>query len=337
MTVALRKVATTVLIAPLVFGLVVAYQFVSLLGLADAQSPTVSTTTSTTQDLKTAPIEVGVAVPELASEAASATDSAAASASAEVEKKIQEKNDQDITASTGKQQSKLAAYIEENAPGSLSWNNFLQHAVYYAVSQGVQPNILVLILLFPLIASLIAASRHVIGLRGFGIYIPAVLAVALVSTGVVAGLLIFLAIIGAAMLTKRILKSTKLPYLPRTALMLWTISLCLLGLMLIAPAFDLVTLMSVNIFPVLILVLLAENFLDAQGRTKPSDALALTVETLGLAVVAGFFLKWEPLQKFALVEPELLVVGVAFLNVLIGKFVGLRVTERLRFRSLIEE
>lgn len=302
-----------------------------------AQSPTPAIDQGT---LRNAPIETNIAPVEslVATEAGIATDSGStATPSGEVEKKIQEKQESDITSPTGKQQSKLAAYVEQNAPGSLSWNNFLQHAVRYAVNQGVQANIIVLILLFPLIASLIAASRHIIGLRGFGIYIPAVLAVALVSTGVVEGVLIFLAIIGTAMLTKRMLKSTRLPYLPRTAMVLWTISLGILSLMLIAPAFDLVTLMSVNIFPVLILVLLAENFLDAQGRTKPSDALALTLETLGLAVVAGFFLKWEPLQKFALVEPELLIIGTGLLNILIGKFVGLRVSERLRFRSLIEE
>lgn len=299
-------------------------------GLAQAQT-----------SLDSAPIEVGVGLPGddiMATESAIATLSGQlATPSAAVEKKIQDKKDQDITEPTGKQKSKLAAYLEQNDPGPLSWNNFIQYAIRYSVSQGVQPNIIVLILLFPLIASLIAASRHVIGLRGFGIYIPAVLAVALVSTGVLEGVIIFLAIIISAMLTKRFLKSTKLAYLPRTALLLWTISMGIFGLILLAPAFDLVTLMSVNIFPILILVLLAENFLDAQGRTKPSDALALTIETLGLSVVSGFFLKWEPLQKFALVEPELLIIGTGLLNILIGRFVGLRLTERLRFRSLIEE
>ena len=107
-----------------------------------------------------------------------------ASPSAQVEQKIQEKKERDITEPNPVQKSKLAAFLDQNPPGNLSWNNFLQHGIRYAVSQGVQPNVLVLVLLFPLIASLIAASRHVMGLRGFGIYIPAVLSVALVSTGI---------------------------------------------------------------------------------------------------------------------------------------------------------
>lgn len=260
-----------------------------------------------------------------------------ASPSAQVEQKIQEKKERDITEPNPVQKSKLAAFLDQNPPGPLSWNNFLQHAIRYAVSQGVQPNVLVLVLLFPLIASLIAASRHIIGLRGFGIYIPAVLSVALVSTGIAEGLIIFVAIVLTGLVTKRLLRKTKLSYLPRTALLLWTISLGILGTLILAPALSLVTLMSVNIFPILILVLLAENFLDAQARMKQSEAIALTVETISLAFISGLLLQSETMQKFVLVEPEILILGIALLNIIIGKFAGLRLTEWLRFRSIIEE
>ncbi|MFZ1721493.1 MAG: 7TM domain-containing protein [Microgenomates group bacterium] len=267
-----------------------------------------------------------------------ATDSTRlASPSAEIEQRIQEKKDQDITESGNIKKSRLAAFLDENPPSELNWFNFVQHSIRYAVSEGVQPNIIVLVLLFPLVASLIAASRHVLGLRGFGLYIPAVLSVALVSTGVLEGIIIFLAIAATALLAKKVLKPTRLPYLPRTALLLWTVSIGIFGIILLAPVINLVTLMSVNIFPILILVLLAENFIDAQAKSKQSEALSLTIETIALAVVAGYILKWEALQQLALTEPELLIVSVCLLNVLIGKFVGLRVSERLRFKSLIEE
>jgi hypothetical protein len=273
-----------------------------------------------------------------ATEGAQATPGGSlASPSAEVIQRIQEVRDRDITEPSGVQKGKLATFLDANPPGPLSWNNFIQHGIRYAVAEGVQPNTIVLVLLFPLVASMIAASRHVVGLRGFGIYIPAVLSVALVSTGLLAGMVLFFVITGTALAAKRFLRMTKLPYLPRTALMLWLVSIAILGLILLAPILDLVPLMSLNIFPILILVLLAENFLDAQARTKQKEALMLTLETIGLAVVAGFFLKWEPLQFLALSEPELLLVVSGLINLLIGKFVGLRLSERIRFRSLIEE
>lgn len=283
--------------------------------------------------------EIDTTVPPIeATESATATNSSKISTpSAEVQQLIQQRKDEDITDPEGKTKDKLVAYLENHPPGPLTWNNFLQHAIRSAVSAGVPANVVVIVLLFPLIAALIAASRHVIGLRGFGIYIPAVLSVALVSTGIIEGLLIFVAIVATALLTRKYLKKTALSYLPRTALLLWTVSLGILGLLLAAPYFSLVTLMSVNIFPILILVLLSENFLDALLKTKPADATALTVETLALGFISSLILQLEMVQQFALLEPELLIIGIALFNVLVGKFAGLRLTEFLRFRSIIEE
>lgn len=273
-----------------------------------------------------------------ATESADATLSGElASPSAQVVQKIQEKKDSDLTETGGKQKSKLEQFLDDNPPEPLTWNNFIQHAIRYAVTQGVPVNTIVLVLLFPFVASLIAGSRHIIGLRGFGVYIPAVLSVALISTGIIEGIIIFLTIVITASIAKRLVNPLKLSYLPRTALLLWMISLGILITLFLSPSINMVTLMTVNIFPILILVLLAENFLDAQSRTKQQEAIALTVETIALAVVGGLILKWDIMQQLALLEPELLILGIASLNVIIGKFVGLRLSERLRFRSIMEE
>ncbi|NCN87387.1 MAG: hypothetical protein GW941_00670 [Candidatus Pacebacteria bacterium] len=285
-------------------------------------------------NLLRADIEV---IDDATASAEATAEASLATPSAEVVERIKEKTEDDITQPTDKQKSKLATYLEETPVGPLSWNNFIQHAIRNAITEGVAPNILVLVLLFPLVASLIGASRHIIGLRGFGIYIPAVLAVALVSTGVFEGIAIFGAIVLVALLAKRLLKRTKLSYLPRTAMLLWVISMGIFGVFLVSPYFGLVSLMSINIFPILILVLLSENFLDAQSRSKQSEAIALTIETLALAFASTLLLRAEFMQKFALTEPELLIMTTVLINVVIGKFAGLRLKEWFRFRSLIEE
>lgn len=281
--------------------------------------------------------EVELNNPEATISGESSDSGKLASNSAAITEKIQENKDKDLTDTGGKQKSELAAFLDQNPPGPLSWNNFLQHAIVSAVREGVPANIIVLVLLFPAVASLIAASRHVIGLKGFGIYVPAVLSVAFVSTGVIPGLLMFIAISGTAFVTNRLLKRMPLPYLPRTALLLWTISVGIFGVLMLAPIINLTELMSVNIFPLLILVLLSENFIDAQARSKESQALALTAETIVLALIASLILKWGQMQRFALSEPEILLVMTVVLNILIGKFSGLRVSERLRFGAIIEE
>lgn len=321
----MRKLTTLFSVLFVVFGL----------GLATARPASAQPVTLETAEIIT---DVDPVSAQEATTEGTATDSSRlASPSAEVVEKIQERKDQDITETSGKQKTKLEQYLDENPPGEFSWNNFLQHAIRKSVANGLPVNVIVLLLLFPLIASVIAASRHIVGLRGFGIYIPAVLSVALVSTGVIEGLVIFFVIALAAMLAKKFLKIARLSYLPRTALMLWIVSIGIFITLVLAPFVKLTSLLSVNIFPILILILLAENFLDAQAKTKQTEALALTIETIGLAVFSGFLLKWEPLQKFALSEPELLIFFSGLVNILVGKFVGLRISERLRFRSLIEE
>ena len=279
-----------------------------------------------------------VVLEPVAATASGATSSGSLSSpSAEITEKIQEIKDKDLTDPTGKQKSELAIFLDQNPPQPLAWNNFLQHAIRSAVANGMPANVLVLTLLFPLVAALVAASRHVIGLKGFGIYIPTVLSVAFVSTGIITGVLIFTAITLMALFFNKLIKKTKIPYLPRTALLLWTISIGIFGLFLLAPILNVTNLMTVNIFPILILVLLSENFLDAQSKSKESQAIALTFETIILAIISSWLLNWELLQKLALKEPELLLLVTALISFVIGKFSGLRVSERLRFGSIIEE
>lgn len=321
----------------LVLGLTVVLAGLYLAGQPIQAQTLPATPAAVLFELNTEPLTSSPSAGTASGTIATASAQPAATLDPAVAQRLKELQDRDITQSSGEQKNKLVAYLEANPPEPLSWYNFLEHAIRWAIHEGVPANVLVLVLLFPLIASLIAASRHVIGLRGFGIYIPAVLSVALVSTGLILGTVIFLAIISVANFSKKLLRNLHLSYLPRTALLLWMISLAILGVLLLTPLINSITLVSVNIFPILILVLLSENFLDAQASTKPADAFWLAVETIGLAFISGFILRLEFIQRFALLEPELLILSIAVFNYLVGKFVGLRISELLRFRPIIEE
>ena len=282
---------------------------------------------------------VSVTITASPSGALTATESAAtvSSASAQVEQKIQEKKDQDITETAGKQKSKLAAYLDQHPIESLSWYNPLQHAIRQAIDRGLPANIIVLLILFPLVASAIAASRHVIGLTGFGIYIPAVLAVAFVSTGIITGVVTFLAILVAAMIMFKIVRRFRLPYLPRTAMLLWGVSLFILLLLIASTYLNLQILISISIFPLLIMMLLSENFMETQLFNSQQEAIRLTVETMVLAILCSLFVGWEPVQKYVLLQPELTFLGTALANIALGRYSGLRVLEYWRFQTIIEK
>ena len=205
-----------------------------------------------------------------------------------------------------------------------------------AVRNGLSANLIVLLLLFPLIAALIAFSRHVVGLEGYGVYTPAVLSVAFVSTGIPTGITIFVAVLAAALLSRFLIKRLRLQYLPRTALMLWGVALAVMLFISLSSALGLDTLHSLNIFPLLIIILLSENFMETQLMSTRSKALRLTFETLVLAALCSLIISFEPIQRLVILNPELTVACVALITIAIGRYTGLRLLERIRFKPIID-
>jgi hypothetical protein len=216
----------------------------------------------------------------------------------------------------------------------LSWSNPLRYLAARAVERGVPEPTLVMILAFPIAATLIAVSRHWLGLRGFGIFIPAALAVAFVASGMGPGLVLLAVILLVTTLGRIGLRGLKLQYLPRTALLLWLVSLGVLGAFVAAAELGATAVAAVGIFPVLILILLAENFSQVQATKSMHTAVSLTLETVVLALIAAGVLSLAAVQRWVITNPELAVVGVAVVDVFMGKYTGLRLTEYWRFKRL---
>lgn len=243
----------------------------------------------------------------------------------------------DITQKTEETVEPLVQLLSEQKLGPIWPVNPLKYAIRAAVLAGVPVNTLVLLLLLPVVAMVIAAFRHLIGLRGFGIFLPAALSVVFVATGPVVGIGLFLVIVASSTIPRIILRrlKLKLQYLPRMAMILWFVVMGVLAVLFAAPIIRQPNLANVSIFPVLILVLLAEDFTRVHLGKSVKTALNLTTETLILALVSYVFLTLKSLQEFALLNPELLLLGVFIVDLLLGRYIGLRFIELWRFRKLI--
>jgi hypothetical protein len=275
-------------------------------------------------------------VVEEATDEADATDSVKLSSpSAEIVEKIQQKADEDITETTGKQKSVLAAHLDENPIGPLSPTNFLQKAIRRAIAQGLPTSLVVIMLIFPIIASIVALARHIIGFKGFGIYIPAVLSVAFVSTGLVAGIILFLAVLLSATFARYLVKFLKMPLLPKTAMLLLIVSMSMLFLLIIGSLFRIDLVLNVSIFPLLIIILLTENFMTTQMFASRGEALSVTFETLMLAIIGTLLVDNETVRKFVILRPELTILLATAINLAIGRYTGLRIFEYFRFKELL--
>ena len=217
--------------------------------------------------------------------------------------------------------------------------NQLKYAIRGAVDASVPPNTIILLLLLPGVAALIAAARHLVGIRGFGIFLPAALAVTFVATGPVVGIGLFLVIVFVSTAVRMILRKTKLKfqYLPRMALLLYFVVLGILSVLFLAPLIKEPDIANVSIFPVLILVLLAEDFSRVQLGKSAKVAVNLTTETLILALISFGFLTLKSVQHFALLNPEIWLIGIGVVDFMLGKYVGLRLLELWRFRKLLAD
>lgn len=241
--------------------------------------------------------------------------------------------------------------------------NFLQFAIRQGETAGIPLEMIVILLLFPVVATVIATARHFIGLRGFGIFTPAVVSVAFLATGLRLGLTLFLGILLIAVLARLLVKRLRLQYMPNMAMVILVISLGMLliigvigGISRGAPYhlvqggagsgfagrewekfLGLDKLATVGIFPILLLVLLTETFISVQISHGLKRAATTTVETLVLATISYSILSLQVTRDWVLARPELTVLLTILVNIFLGRFTGLRLLEYWRFRELIRK
>jgi len=254
--------------------------------------------------------------------------------SAETEQ-VEEKSEK-ITEPTEVVKSRLILLLEGQEIGQLRVTNFLKHAIRKTVSQGIPANMVVLVFLLPLVATLITIVRYIFGLSGFGIFTPVMISVAFIATGLTQGLMLFLVIVSIAILARSLLRKIRVHFLPRMSLLLWFVCLGVFGLLFLGPQLGFEDLADISIFPILIVVLLAENFIEVLIGKSSTEALKMTGQTLIVAIFGYWLLNWRSLQGFVLLNPEIVLLSLLVINLIIGRYSGLRWLEYRRFRSIFK-
>lgn len=209
--------------------------------------------------------------------------------------------------------------------------------VNFFVSEGVPLETVYLLLMLPVIATLVAFSRQIIGVKAFGIYTPSIITFAFLAfgeKGLKYGVAIFLAVLGVGILSRYLLRYFRLLYLPRVAITLTIISLVILGILALGGSLQRTGLAAVDIFPLLIMITLTEKFVATQIEQGSKTALILAGETLAISMIGYFIVSQEWLRQFFLQYPWLVLVTLV-INFGLGKWTGLRLIELIRFRSIL--
>ncbi len=209
--------------------------------------------------------------------------------------------------------------------------------VQFFVESGVPLETVYLLLMLPVIATLVAFSRQIIGVKAFGIYTPSIITFAFLAfgdKGLKYGVAIFLAVLGVGILSRYLLKYFRLLYLPRVAITLTIISFAILGILALGASLKRTGLAAVDIFPLLIMITLTEKFVATQIEQGSKTALILAFETLVISII-GYFIVSQPfLRDFFLTHPWVILFTL-LINIGLGKWTGLRLIELIRFRQIL--
>ncbi len=227
----------------------------------------------------------------------------------------------------------LIGIHSERAVAKLGITNFLSYSINYLINKGVAIDNIFLLLMLPIIATLIAFLRQILGIKTFGIYTPTIITLSFIATGLKYGLSIFLIILAVATLLRFLLRKFKLLYLPRMAIVLTILALVLLFLFIVGAYFNKTGMIGLSILPILVLIILVEKFVSVQIEKGGFTAILLSVETILVSVICYWVVNWEWFKTLILSYPELVLLTLV-VNIILGRWTGLRLSEYFRFRRL---
>lgn len=199
---------------------------------------------------------------------------------------------------------------------------------------GIPMDTVALLLLFPFVATAVAFLRQVVGIKAFGIYTPAIVALVFSVVGLKYGIALYVAVIAVGMATRIVLRRIRILYLPRVAITMTLISFTVLGILMVGSHFQRTGFAAVAVFPLLVLVIIAEKFVAVQIEKGTAMAARLAAETLFVALCGFAILASPALREVIIAYPWIALLSIP-LDVLIGRYGGLRLTEYARFRDVL--
>ncbi len=190
-----------------------------------------------------------------------------------------------------------------------------------------------ILLLVPIGALIISLLRNVVGLPTFGIFMPLLIALAFRSTGTLYGVAIFSGVLLIGYVMRSLLDKLHLLLVPRLSVILTLVIACFTVLALVGNKLGVREMMAVGLIPFVILTMTIERFFIIIEESGGREALLTAAGSVAVAVIAYRIISWEPLQLTFFVYPEL-ILTVAALQILVGRYTGYRLSELYRFRRL---
>ncbi|MAT72415.1 MAG: hypothetical protein CMJ58_23165 [Planctomycetaceae bacterium] len=192
-----------------------------------------------------------------------------------------------------------------------------------------------LILLLPFGALITAVFRNIVGLKTFGTFAPALLAMSFIYADWGTGIVILAVVMTAGFTSRRWLERLRLLMVPRLSIVLTTIILCIMFGVSLLDYMNLTPSAQAVLLPMVILTTLTERYYVTSEEDGHAFAVKLSLGTLIVSAMCYAVLSWDAVGEWILAYPEAHLITIAVL-MYIGRYTGYRLSELIRFRDFVK-
>ena len=227
-----------------------------------------------------------------------------------------------------------AELIDVARQGAASRDSFFSDFSLLALPVQNQ-NVYQLLLMLPLGALLVVFLRTLVGLKTFGTFMPILIAMAFRETQLFWGVVMFSMIVSIGLMIRFYLEKLMLLLIPRLASVLIIVVILMLLISLITNQLGIERLLSISLFPMVILAMTIERMSIIWEENGAYEAMLQGAGSLLVACIGYVVMTNENLMYLMFVFPELLLV-ILGLCLWMGRYTGYRLVELVRFRGMLD-
>lgn len=236
--------------------------------------------------------------------------------------------------------------IDQNSGEVKIWN-IMSYSINKLISKGIPESSIVLILLFPLIVTFLVILRQIIGILFPNLLFPALITMVFLVIGLYSGIFILLLSAITIYFSKKVLKNTGMLYTTKTGIVLILLTFQLLFLLVLNNFLELFNneFFSIAIMPAIFLATITEQIIKVELTLKKTLKNLLTLIIIcstiylllgGQISIFSHIIQFTKIKELTIIHPEIIPI-LLLINIFIGKWTGLRLLERIRFKNLLRD
>ena len=215
--------------------------------------------------------------------------------------------------------------------GKYSGNVLIDFSIYSLPI--AQQNTFKLLLLIPIGALIIVILRNLVGIETSGTFMPILIALVFLQVNLLAGLSLFIIIVGIGLILRYYLSSLNLLLVPRISAVLVFVILIYVAVSVISIKMGIEAGLMVTFFPMIIIAWTIERMSILWEEEGPKDVFIQGGGSLFSASIVYLAMRNRYIGHLTYSFPELLLVVLAAI-IMIGSYSGYRLTELRRFEPL---